>query len=119
MKQYWLFCLSAVQDIVFCAIDNAFANNISLDVIIVINTFLIIQYFCLRPMNLGTYAYQALQSRPKNCLVCTLLMSVLVGIILILCAKPLTLLFDLTAKQREALAEAIILFGLYSYTGHL
>lgn len=51
MKQYWLFCLSAVQDIVFCAIDNAFANNISLDVIIVINTFLIIQYFCLRPMN--------------------------------------------------------------------
>jgi Na+-driven multidrug efflux pump len=111
MKQYWLFCLSAVQDIVFCAIDNAFANNISLDVIIVINTFLIIQYFCLRPMNLGTYAYQALQSRPKNCLVCTLLMSVLVGIILILCAKPLTLLFDLTAKQREALAEAIILFG--------
>lgn len=111
MKQYWLFCLAAVQDIVFCAIDNAFANNISLDVIVVVNTFLIIQYFCLRPMNLGTYAYQALQSRPKNCLVCTLLMSILMSIIIILCAKPLTLLFDLTAKQREALAEVIILFG--------
>ena len=106
MKQYWLFVLSALQDIIFCTIDSTFANNISLDVIVVLNSFLIVQYFCLRPLLMGFWAYQAMQTNPKNCLVCSLLSSILVGIMLIATAQLLPYIFTLTDEQRQMLSDS-------------
>ena len=112
MKQYWLFVLTALQDIVFCTIDSAFANNISLDVIVVLNTFSVVSYFCLRPMLLGYYAYQAMQSRPKNCLVCALISGVTMGALIVIASQILPLMFTLTDIQRESLSEIFVLFGI-------
>ena len=112
MKQYWLFVLAALQDIIFCTIDSTFANNISLDVIVVLNSFLIVQYFCLRPLLMGFWAYQAMQTNPKNCLVCSLLSSILVGIMLIATAQLLPYIFTLTDEQRQMLSDIFMLFGV-------
>ena len=106
MKQYWLFVLAALQDIVFCTIDSTFANNISLDVIVVLNSFTIVLYFCLRPLLMGFWAYQAMQTNPKNCLMCSLLSSIVVGIVLIATAKVLPYLFTLTDEQRQMLSDS-------------
>lgn len=111
MKQYWLFILTALQDIVFCTIDNAFANNISLDTIVVLNSFTIVMYFCLRPLLMGFWAYQAMQTNPKNCLICSLLSSILVGIILIATARVLPNVFTLTDEQKQMLSDIFMLFG--------
>lgn len=111
MKQYWLFVLAALQDIVFCTIDSTFANNISLDVIVVLNSFTIVMYFCLRPLLMGFWAYQAMQTNPKNCLVCSLLSSILVGIILIATAHVLPYMFTLTDEQKQMLSDIFVLFG--------
>ena len=112
MKQYWLFVLAALQDIVFCTIDSTFANNISLDVIVVLNSFTIVLYFCLRPLLMGFWAYQAMQTNPKNCLMCSLLSSIVVGIVLIATAKVLPYLFTLTDEQRQMLSDIFMLFGV-------
>lgn len=112
MKQYWLFVAIALQDVVFCTIDSTFANNVSLDVIVVLNTFTIVLYFCLRPMMLGYYAYQAMQSRPKNCLMCSLISGTIVGAIVVATSQVLPYLFTLTDTQRKMLSEIFILFGL-------
>lgn len=112
MKQYWLFIITALQDIIFGAIDSTFANNVNLDVIVVINSFLIVMYFCLRPMQLGFYAYQAMQSRPKNCLVCSVIAGSIVGLIVIIFSDIMPYMFTLESQQREALAEVFRLFGI-------
>lgn len=111
MKQYWALILLALQDIVFCAIDNTFANNVSLDVIVALNSFTVVLYLCLRPIHIGFYAYQSLQSNPKNCLVCTLISSTITGGILAACAVPISYIFTLTDVQREMVQQILILFG--------
>lgn len=111
MKQYWLFVLAALQDIVFCTIDSTFANNISLNVIVVLNSFTIVLYFCLRPLLMGFWAYQAMQKHPKNCMMCSLLSSIVVGIVLIATAKVLPYMFTLTDEQRQMLSDIFMLFG--------
>lgn len=111
MKQYWLFVLAALQDIVFGTIDSAFANNISLDVIVVLNSFIIVQYFCLRPLLMGFWAYQAMQKNPKNCMMCSMISSIVVGTILIVTAKLLPYMFTLTDEQRQMLSDIFLLFG--------
>lgn len=111
MKQYWALILLALQDIVFCAIDNTFANNVSLDVIVALNSFTVVLYLCLRPILIGFYAYQSLQSNPKNCLVCTLISSTITGCILAACAIPISYIFTLTDVQREMVQQILILFG--------
>ena len=114
MKQYWMLVLVALQDVVFCAIDGAFANNISLDVIVELNTFLIVEYFCLRPMRLGFYGYRAMQSNPKNCLMCSLISGVIVGALCICCAVPVSNMFTLTDIQKQSIQELLVLFGCFA-----
>lgn len=114
MKQYWMFILIALQDIVFCAVDGAFANNVSLDVIVSLNTFLIVEYFCLRPMQLGFYGYQAMQSNPKNCLMCSLIAGIVVGVLVASLSVPISYLFTLTEVQRQATKEVLVLFGCFA-----
>lgn len=114
MKQYWMFILIALQDIVFCAVDGAFANNVSLDVIVSLNTFLIVEYFCLRPMQLGFYGYQAMQSNPKNCLMCSLIAGVIVGVLVASLSVPISYLFTLTDTQRQSVQEVLVLFGCFA-----
>lgn len=111
MKQYWLFILTALQDIVFCTIDDTFANNISLDAIVVLSSFTIVLYFCLRPMLLGAYAYRTMQSRPKNCLVCTLIASILVSILTVSLSGVIPYAFSLTEVQRKMLSEIFVFSG--------
>lgn len=111
MKQYWLFVLAALQDIIFCTIDSTFANNISLNVIVVLNSFTIVLYFCLRPLLMGFWAYQAMQTNPKNCLMCSLLSSIVVGIVLVSTAQLLPYMFTLTDEQRQMLSDIFVLFG--------
>ena len=111
MKQYWMLILLALQDVVFSAVDGTFANNVSLDVIVALNSFTMVMYLCLRPIIMGIYAYQSMQSNPKNCLVCTIISSTITGCILAACAVPISYIFTLTDVQREMVQQVLILFS--------
>lgn len=112
MKQYWIYVLNSLCNILFCAVDGSFSNNISIDAIVVMGSFVVIEWLCQNMMRLGVFGYQILQKYEKNCCVASLISGTIVGIICVTCATPITYIFELTDLQREMLKELLIVYGV-------
>lgn len=113
MKQYWFFALNCLCNVVFCAVDGAFGNGISIDAIVVMGSFSIIENVCVQLITIGAKAYKVFQRYEKNCGLLSLLMGVVIGAICITCAYYITFIFDLTDIQREMLRQALICYGIW------
>lgn len=112
MKQYWLFSLNSLINIAFCAIDGAFGNNISIDAIIVMGSFAILEPLGTQFLVIGGHAYKVLQSYEKSCCLLSVLVGVLLGSICITWGYNLTFVFDLTETQREMLRQVLVCYGI-------
>lgn len=112
MRQYWIYVLNCLCNVVFCAVDGAFGNNISIDAIVVMGSFTIFESFCIQFLHLGRHAYKVLQKYEKSCCLLSLIAGLFFGAICIIGARPLTYIFDLSDVQREMLRQAFICYGL-------
>ena len=112
MKQFWLFVLNSIQNIVFCAVDLAFANNISIDAIVVLGSYTVIETLGMVFLNLGRFAYQSLQKNEHNCCVASLFSGIIIGILVITLSTPITYIFELTTIQQNMLKNLLIIYGL-------
>lgn len=112
MRQYWLYVLNCLCNVVFCAVDGAFGNSISIDAIVVMGSFAVFESFCVQFLHLGRHAYKVLQKYEKNCCLLSLLAGTTFGVICIAGAYPLTYIFDLTDLQREMLRQAFMCYGV-------
>lgn len=112
MKQYWIYVLNSLCNIVFCAVDGAFGNNISIDAIVVMGSFVTIEWLCQNIMRLGVFGYQIIQKHEKNCCFVSLISGLALGVVCIVFATPITYIFELTEVQRGMLKELLILYGI-------
>lgn len=113
MKQYWFFAINCLINIIFCAVDGAFGNSISIDAVVVMGSFTILENFGSKFLRIGCQAYKVLQKNEKSCCILSVLMGTLLGVICVTCAYPITFIFELTEVQREMLRQALICYGLW------
>lgn len=104
--------LNSIINIVFCAVDSAFGNNISIDAVVVMTSFAAIEMLGTQFLSIGGDAYKVLNGNAKNCCLLSLLSGALLGIILIIFAQGITYIFELTDIQRKMLANVLICYGL-------
>lgn len=104
--------MNSLCNIVFCAVDSSFCNNISIDAIVVMGSFVVIEWLCTNTMRLGIFGYQILQKYEKSCCIVSLLSGLLVGAVCVVFAEPITYIFELTDLQRSMLKELLIAYGL-------
>lgn len=112
MKQYWMFTINSIINMIFCAVDVAFGNNISIDAVVVMGSFSILSVLGSQLLFLGVHAYKVLQAHEKNCCLLSLLAGVILGILCIPCSYPITFIFELTDIQRDMLSQVLICYGI-------
>lgn len=106
---YWVFTLDAFCDVLFCAVDATFGNNISQDVIVVLGSFWMLYYVLRTIARIGTYAYQAWRHHPYNCLLLSIITAAVLGIVLMFVRVPISHLFQLTDTQYKMLQDCLLL----------
>lgn len=112
MKQYWLFALNSLVNIIFCSVDSAFGNGISIDAVVVMGSFTILETLGTQFLVIGAQAYKVLQCNEKNCCLLSLISGIIIGALCITCAYPITYAFDLTDTQREMLRQVLVCYGI-------
>lgn len=112
MKQYWIFMLNSLCNLLFCAVDQAFSNHISIDAIVVMGSFVVIEWLCTNLTFLGFFGYQILQKYEKNCCLISLLSGIIIGAVCVFAATPITHLFEITDIQKNMLKQLLIAYGL-------
>lgn len=112
MKQYWIFALNSLINIAFCAVDSAFGNNISIDAVVVMGSFALIEMLGTQVLVLGGHAYKVLQQYEKSCCLLSFIIGVLLGSVCIFGGRMIVHMFALTDTQREMLRQALICYGI-------
>lgn len=112
MKQYWLFALNSLVNIIFCSVDGAFGNGISIDAVVVMGSFTILETLGTQFLVIGAQAYKVLQNYEKSCCLLSLISGLIVGTVCITCAYPITYAFELTDTQRDMLTQVLICYGI-------
>ena len=112
MKQYWVFALNSLINIVFCAVDGAFGNNISIDAVVVMGSYMLLETLGAQLLSMGGHAYKVFQKYEKSCCLLAVLVGILLCAVCIFGSYTITFVFDLTDIQREMLRQALICYGI-------
>lgn len=113
MKQYWIFILNCLCTVFFDAIDGSFGNSISIDAVVVMGSIMILSGFCKQFLAIGAQAYRVFQGYELNCCLMAVLSGIIVGVICVTCAYPISFIFELTDTQRQMLVQGLICYGLW------
>ena len=111
MKQYWLFMVNCICNILFCAADSAFSNGISIDAVVVMGCFVPIEWLGMQFLRMGCFAYQTYQKYEKNCMLISIGCGIITGTIVISCAVPISNLFALSEAQKHLLQGILRIYG--------
>lgn len=93
------------------SVDSAFGNNISVDTIVVMGSFLTISWFLSCLAKVGAYIFRIWQNRVWTCVVVSGAVSVIFGGLAVLFHNQIIHIFSLTDVQYEMLGSIIILYG--------
>lgn len=94
------------------SVDSAFGNNISIDTIVVMGSFLTISWVLSCLAKAGAYIFRIWQNRVWTCVTVSGIVSVIIGWIAVLLHAQLSHLFVLTDIQYKMLENIIILYGI-------
>lgn len=103
--------LNCLCNVVFCTVDSAFGNNISVDAVVVMGSFVPIEWLGMQLMRTGSFAYQTYQKYEKNCCLLSLLSGAVFGAVIAAFSTPISHIFALTDTQHKMLRDVLILYG--------
>lgn len=104
--------LNNLVNILFSAVDGAFGNGISIDSVVVMGTFTVLSSFIGQFLRIGNHAYKVLRHSEKNCFLLSMIIGILIGIVCVGFAQPITYIFELSKQQREMLKQALMCYSI-------
>ena len=93
--------LQYVFDGLCSRIDTSFSNNLSLDAICILSSFMITTWMTCSCYSLGNYAYRILLSKAKECLLVSIAVSIVLGILVFSLSDFIPHVFSLTEIQYD------------------
>lgn len=112
MSQLWIFVLQGLFLGVCSQIDSAFGNNISIDAICVLSAYTVITWITYCIYQIGGYAYRILLSKEKNCMLISVITSIIVGITIVLLSNHIPKIYNLTDTQDILFSKCLKVHGI-------
>ena len=111
MRQYWLFLVNCLCNVLFCTMDQSFSNGIDIDSVIVMGCFMPIEWLGTQFMRLGSFGYQTYQKYEKNCMLLAVASGIVTGLLCFTLADQISAIFDISEAQHALLADVLRLYG--------
>lgn len=99
MKQYLFLILQGLMIGIGSEIDTGFGNNLGLDSICILSSYLVITWVTYSIYQLGSYAFRVYLGNVRNCIVLQLIVSVVEASVLLLFKGYIVHLYHLTDAQ--------------------
>ena len=93
------------------SVDSAFGNNISVDAIVVMGSFMTVSWLLSCMAKIGAYVYRLWQNRVWTCIAVSGAVSVICGLAAVLLRGQIVHIFTLTDIQYEMLSNTIMVYG--------
>jgi hypothetical protein len=93
-------------------IDTGFANKLSLDNIVAFGSYMAINQIVRTIMNIGKYAYNNTNKKPKTCVFLGFSVSVILGAFLVIFKDYIPLLYGISDTQREIMSDLMKALGI-------
>lgn len=103
--------VNCLCNILFCTVDSAFSNGISIDAVVVMGCFVPIEWLGMQFLRMGSFAYQTYQKYEKNCILLSIVTGFITGIAVVSCAVPISYIFEISDTQRSMLQGILRLYG--------
>lgn len=113
MKQLIIIILQGLFNAVCNRIDNSFGNNMSVDAVCVLTSLFIVNCVVGEVYSLGINAYNVLQSKAKECLLVSIVLGGVMGLVLFIFSNWIPYVFSLTATQRVLFSKCLKVRACY------
>lgn len=113
LRQFYIFIITGFCVAVFDLIDSAFGNNLDVDSICVMSSFMIISWCMCIFGGVGVYAYNIRQSSLSECLILQVSFSLIVSAIVLLFNDKIPYIYNLTDRQYELISQCLFWYSLF------
>ena len=113
MKQLIIIILQGLFNAVCNRIDNSFGNNMSVDAVCVLTSLFMVNWIVGEVYALGMNAYNVLQSKAKECLLVSIVLGGVMGLVLFIFSNWIPYAFSLTATQRVLFSKCLKVRACY------
>lgn len=92
-------------------VDSAFGNNIDVDTIVVMESFLTLSWFLACIAKIGSYVYRFWQRNVWTCMIVSVAASIVSSIIILMFKEPIIHFYTLTDVQYDLLRSVVTVYG--------
>lgn len=112
MKQFIFLLLAGLLRGIGDQLDTAFGNNLGIDSICVLSSFIVVTWITSDIFKIGSFAVRVNTSHARNCMLLQILVSIAIAVITLVFRNQIVYIYSLTEAQRALFKRCLFIFAL-------